>query len=63
MRYLSVKEVMEILNISRGTAYKLFNDEYFPSVKIGSSQRVLEEDFKAWLRARKRETKKKKIGY
>jgi len=38
--YLTLKEVMDLLRISKSTAYSLFQENKIPSVKIGGNWRV-----------------------
>lgn len=45
----SIREVMQILDISRPTAYKLIKEELFKSVKIERSIRILKYSFDKWL--------------
>lgn len=46
---LRVKDVQVYLNISRPSAYRLFDKEDFPSFSIGGNKRVDKEDFLNWL--------------
>lgn len=46
---LKAPQVAEILNISRAFAYKLINQGDIPSVKIGKSVRVRQEDLEAFI--------------
>jgi excisionase family DNA binding protein len=50
---MSVKDVQEYLNLSKTTVYRLFNEDDFPSMTIGSSKRVAKEDFLNWLNQKK----------
>jgi excisionase family DNA binding protein len=45
----SVAEIQQILGISRPTAYNLIRQNYFQSVRVGSSIRVIKSSFDAWL--------------
>ena len=51
---MTVKDLQDILDISRSAAYKLLNDDTFPSVKIGSLLRVSEADFWKWCDSNKK---------
>jgi excisionase family DNA binding protein len=46
---LTVKDIKEILNISRNTAYKLIKSGSFPVIRIGDTYRVSSEVFHKWL--------------
>lgn len=48
---LKVKDIMEVLNISKNCAYELVNSEAFPSLRIGKSIIILRDDFLDWLKA------------
>lgn len=50
-RTYSVEEVMEILDISRSTAYQLIRKKLFKSVKAGKQIRVSKKSFDGWLDA------------
>jgi excisionase family DNA binding protein len=45
----SVAEIQQILGISRPTAYNLIRQNYFQSVRVGSSIRIIKSSFDAWL--------------
>ena len=47
-RLLTVKEVQVILNIKKDKAYKLMKTSGFPSVQIGNSLRVPEDELEKW---------------
>ncbi|MBK5253427.1 MAG: helix-turn-helix domain-containing protein [Peptostreptococcaceae bacterium] len=47
---LSPQDVRKYLRIRTQSAYNLFEDNSFPSKKIGNSRFVTEEDFKEYLR-------------
>ena len=53
-RFFTAKDLQDILDISRSAAYKLLNDDTFPSVKIGSLLRVSEADFWKWCDSNKK---------
>ncbi|RKL64968.1 DNA-binding protein [Salipaludibacillus neizhouensis] len=46
---LTAKEVSEILQISKPTAYELMNQKNFPLIKLGRCKRVLTSEFFTWL--------------
>ncbi len=47
---LTVKEVMEILSISKRTAYDLMDQEGFPCIRIGEKlKRVNRDAFFEWI--------------
>ncbi len=48
----TVKEIQEMLNISRSSAYFLVSDPPFPVLKIGKSIRVSKEVFDNWRMGR-----------
>ena len=50
-RYLTPKEVMKALNISKSTAYALINRADFPTIHIGKRLYVSESAFVEWLNA------------
>lgn len=45
----TVKDVQDILQISRNTAYKLVTSGAFPVLRIGRNYRIPAEGFDAWL--------------
>lgn len=47
---LTVKDIMEILGIGKGTAYELMDSEGFPCIKIGRLKRVNRDLFFEWLK-------------
>ena len=49
-RLLTVKEVQVILNIKKDKAYKLMKTSGFPSVQIGNSLRVPEDELEKWIK-------------
>lgn len=48
-RCYTVEEIQTILNISRGTAYKLLEKKEFRWFKIGSAYRISKKSFDEWL--------------
>jgi excisionase family DNA binding protein len=47
---LTVREVAEILGISRSTVYELLYARRFPSVRIGNCRRVQRSDLETFVR-------------
>ena len=47
--YLTVKDVQQILKLTRSTAYTLVNAQVFPVVRIGRVIRVPKSSFEQWL--------------
>ncbi|MPN16994.1 hypothetical protein SDC9_164343 [bioreactor metagenome] len=47
----TVKEIQEMLSISKNTAYRLIESRPFPVIKIGNTYRVSKEAFNKWLHA------------
>lgn len=48
----TVKDIANIMNISRNTAYALVKSHPFPIIKIGDTYRVSKEVFDNWLNQR-----------
>lgn len=48
-RYYTVKELQEILGISRPTVYELLKMEVFSWVKIGTTYRISKNSFDKWF--------------
>lgn len=48
-RVYTVDELMDILQISKTTAYALVNSGVFHSVRIGGQHRISKKSFDAWL--------------
>lgn len=46
---LTVKEMMDFLNVSRATAYELVNRAGFPAFRIGRKILVNADRLKAWM--------------
>lgn len=46
---LTAKEISEILQISKPTAYQLMEVSNFPVIKVGRCKRVLRDRFFEWL--------------
>lgn len=51
-RVYTVKEISEILGISRSAAYELVKKDEFKSVRIGATIRISKSSFDAWLDSR-----------
>jgi excisionase family DNA binding protein len=47
---LTVKEISNILKISKPTAYEIMNQSDFPLLRIGRCKRVLRDEFFKWLK-------------
>lgn len=45
----SIKEIQQILRISRPTIYKLMEQNLFEVVKVKGSVRIVKSSFDAWL--------------
>lgn len=48
-RVYSVDDVMEILDISRSSAYILIKKNFFRSIKVGKQLRIPRASFDEWL--------------
>lgn len=46
---LSIKDLCEILEIGTATAYALVNQEGFPKVQIGKSNKIYRDSLRKWL--------------
>lgn len=46
---MTVKDVQDVLRVSRPNAYRIMNLESFPKMKIGKRVLVEKEAFKNWL--------------
>lgn len=49
-RLLNMKEVRVYLGIGRDKTYELFKQEDFPSIQLGKSFVIFEDDLLEWLR-------------
>ena len=47
---MTVKELMAFLGIGRVTAYKLVNENGFPSIRIGRKVLIDREGLQAWIK-------------
>ena len=45
----NVKDIMELLNISRTSTYNLMKTNSFPVVRIGTTIRIPKEPFEEWM--------------
>lgn len=48
-RCYTVKELQEILNVSRPTIYELLKENLFSWVKLGTTYRISKNSFDEWL--------------
>ena len=48
--FYKVSDIMEILCISRSTAYKYIKEKDFPKILLGSSYRIPKQEFEEWYR-------------
>jgi excisionase family DNA binding protein len=46
---LKVRDLQNVLNVSKTTAYELVNSKNFPAVRVGRCFRVPRESLKQWL--------------
>jgi excisionase family DNA binding protein len=51
--FLTVREVQEMLGISKSGVYRLLHTEGFPALKIGNLVKVRRTELEAWLEAQK----------
>lgn len=51
--FLTVKEVQEMLGISKSGVYRLLHTDGFPALKIGNLVKVRRTELEAWLEAQK----------
>ncbi|MFA5159213.1 MAG: helix-turn-helix domain-containing protein [Candidatus Omnitrophota bacterium] len=52
-RFLTPKQLCEILQVDQSTVYLWTHTEFIPHYKLGRSVRFLEVDVQAWLEKRK----------
>ena len=50
---LTVREVQEMLGISKSGVYRLLHTDGFPALKIGNLVKVRRTELEAWLEAQK----------
>lgn len=48
-RTYTVDEIAEILDIGRTSAYKLVKQNFFKSVRIGTTIRISKKSFEEWM--------------
>lgn len=48
-KFLTVKDIMEILGVSSPAAYKIVNSADFPKIKIGRAIRIPPDAFQRWV--------------
>ena len=48
-RFYSVKELQEILGLSRTTVYELLKAKLFRWIKVGKKYRILKKSFDDWM--------------
>lgn len=53
MKYLTIKDIQDILKISHNTAYKICALPDFPKVRFGKTIRVAEDDFFEYMRTKR----------
>jgi len=51
--FLTVREVQEMLGISKSGVYRLLHTEGFPALKIGNLVKVRRTELEVWLEAQK----------
>ncbi len=49
--FLDAKAIVQVLGVSRTTAYAMLSDDAFPTINVGSKKLVRKEQFFEWLRA------------
>lgn len=57
-KWLRVRDVADYLKLSPEMVYKLVQNEDMPSVRIGSSWRINQNELEQWLRVRKIDSRK-----
>jgi excisionase family DNA binding protein len=53
-RVYTIEEIMQILGVSRGTAYEYAHSGYFQIVKVGNQIRIKKNSFDNWFEERER---------
>ena len=48
-KFLTVKDIMEILGVSSHAAYKIVNSADFPKIKVGRAIRIPPDAFQRWV--------------
>ena len=51
--FLTVREVQEMLGISKSGVYRLLHTDGFPALKIGNLVKIRRTELEAWLEAQK----------
>lgn len=51
--FLTVREVQEMLGISKSGVYRLLHTDGFPALKIGNLVKVRRTELEAWLESQK----------
>ena len=51
IKMLSVREVQQILRLSKDTVYKLMNSKGFPRIRIGRKILIPELELEAWIKS------------
>lgn len=49
--FLDAKAIVQVLGVSRTTAYAMLSDDAFPTITVGSKKLVRKEQFFEWLKA------------
>ena len=44
-----IEDIMQILDISRATAYKFVHEHHFRYIKIGNALRIVKSSFDEWF--------------
>ncbi len=52
-RVYTIREIMDILNIGKNSAYNLIHSDKFHYVKIGGHYRISKKSFDEWLESSK----------
>jgi len=47
---ITIKELQDVLEIGKNTAYNLVKRKDFPSVKIGREYKIFADDLNDWIR-------------
>ena len=53
----SVQQLVEVLSVSKSTAYELTKEKDFPCIKVKGRVLVSREDFKIWFQKKLQEKK------
>lgn len=60
-KYITVKDIMRELGISKNTAYKLIHENGLPYVTVGGQMRIRVADYNDWALANRVDESQKKI--